>query len=780
MKNKLPLILRLLSPSCGNSTASNTSEELQKTEAAKEKWRDPHWEEEDLPLQKSSRKQLLADRLSDPKESPMMKKKRFDPARLPWNARKKSRKTDSSTLSPTAVGTEAHTSSILCTIEILEAIHADIKCARANLLISLDAPQFPESQWKKLLNGGTADFDQVLSGIYASTDVKRMTEHISGLEFSFVSTTPSKRVVDYGDWITAFNSFAEAFMFIFPHRGDQLLSTAESLHTTPLSAHELDNSTTYSIPISSSFKTSRFDSSSVLLQASQERPRNLSNWECPLLEESENRVKHHATTSITACAPGWLSPVTTPTSAQSVKQKGMWRGVSLLWHDATEDDLLPAKEFLAETTLAMCPVPTPLANELSNATMLTTIAEHPHLFPIVMPVNVDRLEDLLHEHPNHNLVQSVCWSLRQGFWPWAETANHSYPATYDNAEGYRTLTNPAHLAFMRQQCAAEAAAGRFSQPFGPDLLPGMYVVPVWVVPQPHSTGLRLVIDHSAGRYSLNSMIPKAECTVHLDGLQQLGEALIAVRIRQTVVLDAERCMDFDNDFGGGGSGRVWSIFFALVLWITTFIKFILDLFAYVDDSFSWDFADNLVLYEPYQDWYLAKQVTLLQLWDELGIPHEKRKQEWGSSLTIIGLLVNAADMTIMMPDQSRHDLIAALRAFAVPKHRRPLVEFQRLSGWVNWALNVYVLLCPGLNTLYAKIRNKSQPWQSLWVSKALCGELLWIANHLETSMGVHMLKSHKWTSADADVVIFTDACPSGMSFYVPALNLGFQCSTDDV
>ncbi|KIY52947.1 hypothetical protein FISHEDRAFT_69404 [Fistulina hepatica ATCC 64428] len=121
--------------------------------------------------------------LSDDKEEESVSSSghKFDLARLPWNARKKSRETDSSTFSPTTIGAEARALSVLRTVEILEAIHIDVKQTRANLLISLDAPQFPESQWKKLLNRGTADFDQVLSGIYASTDVGRTTSGKSHL-----------------------------------------------------------------------------------------------------------------------------------------------------------------------------------------------------------------------------------------------------------------------------------------------------------------------------------------------------------------------------------------------------------------------------------------------------------------------------------------------------------------------------------------------------------------------------------------------------------------------
>ncbi|KIY52463.1 hypothetical protein FISHEDRAFT_35273 [Fistulina hepatica ATCC 64428] len=85
-------------------------------------------------------------------------------------------------------------------VEILEMINVDLKRAKVNLLLSLHVPQFPESQWTRLLSGATADFDQVLSGVYASAD----------------------KVANFGDWTIAYESFAEAFTFVFPHRGEEL------------------------------------------------------------------------------------------------------------------------------------------------------------------------------------------------------------------------------------------------------------------------------------------------------------------------------------------------------------------------------------------------------------------------------------------------------------------------------------------------------------------------------------------------------------------------------
>jgi len=54
----------------------------------------------------------------------------------------------------------------------------------------------------------------------------------------------------------------------------------------------------------------------------------------------------------------------------------------------------------------------------------------------------------------------------------------------------------------------------------------------------------------------------------------------------------------------------------------------------------------LAYYEPYDAWYPQKQVKLLLLYDELGLPHAKNKQVFGHSLEIISLLVDPIKMTI--------------------------------------------------------------------------------------------------------------------------------------
>ena len=87
----------------------------------------------------------------------------------------------------------------------------------------------------------------------------------------------------------------------------------------------------------------------------------------------------------------------------------------------------------------------------------------------------------------------------------------------------------------------------------------------------------------------------------------------------------DHCCVFRNQ----ASGAIWCAFYALVLWIGIHIKNLPGLLHYVDDAFSFGLDKELMYYGPYNTYYPKKQSALLQLFDDIGIPHEKRKQEYG-------------------------------------------------------------------------------------------------------------------------------------------------------
>ncbi|KAF7984094.1 hypothetical protein HWV62_17672 [Athelia sp. TMB] len=527
---------------------------------------------------------------------------------------------------------------------------------------------------------------------------------------------------------------------------------------------------------------------------------------------------------MTASARIPLQPVTTHTYAHNAEHRDMLRptarnandraayGMEWERHPCHARDLLwsetanSARLTLADATTYMLPLPDPPWDHPALSPARETIKKHPHLFRIVTPIKVGRLQKLLVGHLNQALVASVCKGLRHGMWPWADLSRDpNRPDICDYS--HRPIKEQQHKEFVREQRDIEIAKGRFSEPFGTDLHPGMTAIPIGVVPKPHSDKLCLVVDHSADPHTPNTLIPRECVGVPLDNLHHLGAALIRARaihgpdavfvvfksdvsaayrcipmsplwqLFQIITIDLMRHVDHCNNFGNRGAGGLWGTFFGLVIWIAIYIRLILDLFAYVDDSYSWDLAERMRLYAPYNKYLPDKQARLLKLWDNLGISHEERKQVFSTKLTIIGFDVDLNAMTITMPPEYCHVLITAIHSFAHAGQRHPLREFQQLAGWMNWSLNTDPYLCPGLSSMYAKMSGKSIAIQPVWVSIGLTRELNWFADHLNTSPGIHIISARKWGPENADITLYSDACPVRLGFWSPAHMLGFQYLT---
>jgi hypothetical protein len=138
--------------------------------------------------------------------------------------------------------------------------------------------------------------------------------------------------------------------------------------------------------------------------------------------------------------------------------------------------------------------------------VVKTIVQNPHLFKIITPINVEWFEALLITHPNQPFIKPVIEGLRCGFWPWPNTQQAPHPLTWDVSD--HPPKSEESCEFICAQRDIEFSAGCFSAPFGKDLLPSMYSMPIHSVPKPCLTKLHLVVDHSASEHSLNCMIPQ--------------------------------------------------------------------------------------------------------------------------------------------------------------------------------------------------------------------------------------------------------------------------------
>ncbi|KAG2032845.1 hypothetical protein BDR03DRAFT_1014890 [Suillus americanus] len=176
-------------------------------------------------------------------------------------------------------------------------------------------------------------------------------------------------------------------------------------------------------------------------------------------------------------------------------------------------------------TKSAAPLPRPPPSKFLNVEAINTITSHPDLFKVSTPVNVDVFQSMLEaaHHPNPSFHLPVCIGLHEGFWPWANTYYGDYSTTWE--EPTPLPTAEIEQVFLYDQIAKEVCIGHYSSDFGPTFLSGMYSMPIHAVPKDGGK-FRLITNHSAGNFLLNSMITKEDIAgVMLDNLQHLGNSL---------------------------------------------------------------------------------------------------------------------------------------------------------------------------------------------------------------------------------------------------------------
>ena len=162
---------------------------------------------------------------------------------------------------------------------------------------------------------------------------------------------------------------------------------------------------------------------------------------------------------------------------------------------------------------------------------------------------------------------------------------------------------------------------------------------------------------------------------------------------------------------------------SLVLWIAVFKQNLRTLKCYVDDNFSFSISGDLKIYPLYDTFLPSEQTHLLQLWDEIALPHEEEKQISGTCILIIRFNIDPNAMTVTMSDTKKNELIDACTSFTVCGAHKTLLEFQHLQGWVNWALNIFPHLRLTLCESYQNISGKTQANALIRINNAMRLEL---------------------------------------------------------
>ena len=260
------------------------------------------------------------------------------------------------------------------------------------------------------------------------------------------------------------------------------------------------------------------------------------------------------------------------------------------------------------------------------------------------------------------------------------------------------------------------------------------------------------------------------------------------QIKQIVTINNLWHVDWCTSFGGRGSCCDYTAFMGLVLWIAIFIKFIADLFGYIDDNFGFNEERNVMWYRHYQCYYPTKQMKLLKLWDKINLPHEKGKQEYRPVLCIIGFMVDLKLMRVCMDEEDWTRLIQRVTDFAATAPGGTcctLCEFQQLAGWINWSFNVFPLLKLALSNVYVKISGKVESHAKIFVSKAVVHDLEWFKSHVDHSNGIYLFEHVDWSVSQADIIAYCDTCLTGLGFFFKHSKKGFhsvvpQCPPKDM
>lgn len=85
------------------------------------------------------------------------------------------------------------------------------------------------------------------------------------------------------------------------------------------------------------------------------------------------------------------------------------------------------------------------------------------------------------------------------------------------------------------------------------------------------------------------------------------------------------------------------------------------------------------------------------------------------------------------------------------------------------------MLKPALSNIYVKISNKTESHAKIFVSKAVMRDLHWFGSHVSRSDRVYLFQDVDWSSEQADVITYSDACLSGLGFFFKHSKRGFQC-----
>jgi hypothetical protein len=156
----------------------------------------------------NERNRTRGDNDNDECEEPVHKRPKINADLFPWSL---SNKIEGTSLREECIATR----------DLIANYTIDVKYAKAHLVNSGMAPEFPDAEWKSILSGLAVNLDAVFSGRYSTEHDTKITHDVGDFTISTREAQTSKTVKSAGDWFIAWNETAAATTFAFPHRSKE-------------------------------------------------------------------------------------------------------------------------------------------------------------------------------------------------------------------------------------------------------------------------------------------------------------------------------------------------------------------------------------------------------------------------------------------------------------------------------------------------------------------------------------------------------------------------------
>lgn len=118
------------------------------------------------------------------------------------------------------------------TLFLKENYLRDVALVKQRILCRPDCPEVPELVWNGIISSKYVDFDHIFSSIFSVDGDSKDTFHFGDVELSTASTKPTKKVKSQGDWISCWNRYYDAVVYVYPCRDIELRTYSTYVNDT--------------------------------------------------------------------------------------------------------------------------------------------------------------------------------------------------------------------------------------------------------------------------------------------------------------------------------------------------------------------------------------------------------------------------------------------------------------------------------------------------------------------------------------------------------------------